>query len=137
MLAARRTAYDEMMWQAPALSLTAQAFLLTIALGPGTTTVARLIASFLSGVAATASVILMRKHRAMEVMCSCRLEDFERATGRPLLHQRPSFADQRFWVQWSSSAVWTVCLALFGVAALFVLVHSFIVAVTCWPGWLK
>ena len=42
LLAARRTSYDEMMWQAPALSLTAQAFLFTIALGPGSTTAARL-----------------------------------------------------------------------------------------------
>lgn len=34
-VAARRQNFDAMVWQVPALSLTAQAFLLVIALGPG------------------------------------------------------------------------------------------------------
>ena len=51
-LASRRASYDTMMWQAPMLSLTAQAFLFTIALGPGSSRVARVLASLLSFISA-------------------------------------------------------------------------------------
>src|SRR4051794_38552756 len=41
----RRQVFEQMMWQVPALGLTAQAFLLTIALDPGSTPLARGIAA--------------------------------------------------------------------------------------------
>jgi hypothetical protein len=45
---ARRLQWDNLVWQVPLLSLTAQAFLFTIALGSGTTMVARCISAGLS-----------------------------------------------------------------------------------------
>lgn len=114
-----------MMWQAPVLSLTAQAFLLTIALGAESSITARLTASFLSAVAAFASVILMQKHRALEKLCSVALEAFERnkeREGYVVLHKQPDLRTHPFWVRWSSHVVWTVCLSLFGITSVLIFV---------------
>ena len=54
------------MWQAPFLSLTAQAFLLTIALAKDSEPAARLISAGLACLSALASVQLMAKHRYYE-----------------------------------------------------------------------
>ena len=133
-LASRRQSYDEMMWQAPVLSLTAQAFLLTIALGPGSTTRARLIASFLAAVAAIASVILMQKHRTLERECSRQLEEFEgKDDGYEPIHARPDMSGHPFWVRWSSHRIWTICLCLFAVAAM----ATFGIVATGLPGWFE
>jgi hypothetical protein len=60
MLAARRNQQDSMLWQAPALALTAQAFLLTIALGGNAASVfARALAAGLGLVVACMSMQLM------------------------------------------------------------------------------
>jgi hypothetical protein len=59
--------YTTMLWQVPALGLTAQAFLLTIALGVGSTAAARITASALSVVIATASWRLMHTQRGRAI----------------------------------------------------------------------
>jgi len=66
----RRQSYDQLLWQTPVLSLTAQAFLLTIALGPDSSCNARLMSSSLSLLTALASIMLMIKHRYYEVIAS-------------------------------------------------------------------
>jgi hypothetical protein len=54
---------DSKMWQVPGLSLTAQAFLLTIALGSQNyTLIERLVAALLGAAVAVASIQLMRRH---------------------------------------------------------------------------
>lgn len=55
--------YTTLLWQVPALSLTAQSFLLTIAVGSGSSNYARLISSGLSIVIALSSYALMHDQR--------------------------------------------------------------------------
>jgi hypothetical protein len=55
--------YTTLLWQVPALSLTAQAFLLTLALGHNNGTSAKIIAAALSGVISAASYALMYDQR--------------------------------------------------------------------------
>jgi hypothetical protein len=74
----RRTANDGMVWQAPIVSLTAQAFLLTIALAPDSASAARYISAGLAFVAAVASFHLMAKHRTFERLDSEWLKRYEK-----------------------------------------------------------
>lgn len=143
-LSARRYGYDAMLWQTPALAVTAQAFLLTIALGKDSSATARLISSALSFILSLMSVQLMAKHRQNESLDSFMLERFEDRIGlsaylkaRP--HGRPAsrvHADDKgkpgltlstnwFWRQ-SSYKLWLTGLGLFGVASLSI----FVVVVT-------
>ena len=80
-LAARRLGYDTLMWQVPALSLTAQAFLFTIALSAGNRTEARLTAATLSFIVAVISLQLMSKHRFHEELDARLAEKLERELG--------------------------------------------------------
>ncbi len=59
--------YTTLLWQVPALGLTAQAFLMTIALGYRSSTTARLIASLLSSFIACASFALMHHQRGRAI----------------------------------------------------------------------
>lgn len=88
MLAARRQAYDGMLWQTPLISLTGQAFIFTVALGPGDTS-SREIASVLAFVMSFASAHLLSKHRRFEIFYTKLLVRIERARGLPLVHERP------------------------------------------------
>jgi hypothetical protein len=62
MLSQREIEETSRLWQTPTLALTAQAFLLTIALGPDTARVSRVIASLLGIMVAVMAVQLMTKH---------------------------------------------------------------------------
>lgn len=73
----RRQGYDTMMWQVPAISFTAQAFLLTLALSGGLG-VARLVSAALALIIALISMQLMSKHRFNEEIDSRLLEAFEK-----------------------------------------------------------
>lgn len=121
-LVARRAALDGMMWQTPALSLTAQAFLFTISLGSGIAPGARLMSAFLALAAALASIQLMAKHRYHEVRDSRLLEEFERDSGNNyvVIHGRPSDTDKE-WYHFSSYNVWIAMLAVFALAAVAVI----------------
>lgn len=77
LLAVRRQNYDSMLWQTPVISLTAQAFLFTIALSNGDKP-ARFIASLLAFITALASAQLLAKHRYFEIYYSKLLESVER-----------------------------------------------------------
>jgi hypothetical protein len=83
---ARRGGLDQMMWQVPALSLTAQSFLLTIALGPGTRWLGRGLAASLGAVAAAAAIQLLLKHRYGEERSSHWIENFLRDLDWPNLY---------------------------------------------------
>jgi hypothetical protein len=89
-VAARRQNFDAMVWQVPALALTAQAFLMTIALGPGTGHLARIAAGLLSALAALMSIQLLLRQRVHEVADARWLHDFERAHGWGAIHQHPA-----------------------------------------------
>jgi hypothetical protein len=80
-VAARRQNFESMVWQVPALSLTAQAFLLVIALGSGSGHLARIAAGLLSAVTALMSVQLLLRQRLHERADSIWLNNFEDSRG--------------------------------------------------------
>ena len=83
----RRVSTDAMMWQVPALSLTAQSFLLTIVLGGASTAAAsRVIAAAVGAVISFGALQQMLKHRYHEEMLSRWLEHLEDCTDLPRLH---------------------------------------------------
>ena len=87
-LAARRQAYDQMLWQTPIISLTGQAFIFTVALGNGDG-ISREIACFLAFTMSFASAHLLAKHRRFEVVYSKLLQRIEEARGLPGIHDQP------------------------------------------------
>lgn len=134
-LAYRRAVYDTLMWQVPALSLTAQAFLFTIALTATTGALARGLAMLLSAAVAASSLQLMAKHRFHESLDARLLEKLERRLGvHDLLgvppHAHPAARAQavdhriRAFQRASSFRLWSATMALFLLAALGVLVDT-------------
>jgi hypothetical protein len=130
-IANRRTAFDTLMWQVPVLGLAAQAFLLTIAFGSGSSDPARYFAGGLSMVVALVAIQTMLKHRANELTDSLILEQIElaadirigtgarphaaprvrgRAMGNPLIDSRV--------VRIRSAVLWVLSLMCFAAAGL-------------------
>jgi hypothetical protein len=146
-VAARRTQFDQLVWQVPVLSLTAQAFLFSIALSPDGTRTTRIIASLLSLVMTFLSLHLMVKHRQAEVADSQWLEAYEKEFPAPVgapkwpMHGR-SWADYRNSIdpnigrlgglsKLTGFRIWSWGLSAFGMAAIVVLLLAIFV-----PGWL-
>ena len=125
-VASRRQAMDALMWQVPVLSLTAQAFLFSIALGSDSSCLARMLAGSLALFASLASIQLMSKHRLLEVRDSKWLEAFERENGLAVIHSRPPRQEGcsvwKLFVGLSSYRVWVITLFLFALAAVLILV---------------
>lgn len=120
------------------LSLTAQSFLLTIALSSGAP-VGRIISSLLAAVAAIAAIQLLLKHRYVELTYSHALQRLEEDNSLPPLHGAPASLHAWAWAwtggvhawdnigpQWQiikrsrkwmvgrrSPTVWTTTLAIF------------------------
>ena len=76
-VAARRLQWDNLVWQVPALCLTAQAFLFTIAIGGTTSRLARIIASVLALLITVLCTTLMARHRQSEIHDANWLARFE------------------------------------------------------------
>ncbi|WP_199424439.1 DUF4916 domain-containing protein [Actinotalea solisilvae] len=93
-LAARQVSHNELMWQTPALAMTAMAFLLTIALGDGEHW-QRGLASALSAAVALISAQLMSKHSVGAIADAEALLEMETRRGMPRVHARPDPAPQR------------------------------------------
>jgi hypothetical protein len=136
-VAARRDSYEAVLWQVPALSLTAQAFLLTIALGGGPSPSARRLASVLSFISALASIQLLTKHRHFERVDSKLCQKLEddlslKAVCGYLPHaetenrRQPSDPKPSGWIAYSSFQIWRVLLGLFALAAMVAIVLTFI-----------
>lgn len=134
-VAARRTAFDGLTWQAPVLSLTAQAFLLTIALGAGVSEFSRVIACLLSIMVSLLTVQLLTRHRQAEITDAHLLRDME-ATLPPLYQAHgPGWQARRQATPAYAGPfeplrrlpgyyTWAVGLSGFGVAAAITLVVS-------------
>ncbi|HEU5441890.1 MAG TPA: hypothetical protein VFU88_21600 [Ktedonobacterales bacterium] len=148
-LATRRLGYDTLMWQVPVLSLTAQAFLLTIALGASSLPAARLVAALLSFLVASISLQLMAKHRhneEVDARLAERLErelHFDTAIGfiphvPPRLREAYVGVRANALVRRSSYKIWRFGLALFAVAAFGIIVVTVIglIGVVPLPSWL-
>ncbi len=123
-VAARRQNFDSMLWQVPALSLTAQAFLLVIALGSGSGHLARIAAGLLSAVTALMSVQLLLRQRLHEEADSRWLEDFEDSHDLEPIHRRAAERvaaagmQARGLAKRPSHQLWLIGLVLFGVIGL-------------------
>jgi hypothetical protein len=123
-VAARRQNFDSMLWQVPALSLTAQAFLLVIALGSGSGHLARIAAGLLSAVTALMSAQLLLRQRLHEEADARWLHDFEDSHDWEPIHRRPSerVAEvgmrARGLAKLPSHQLWLIGLVLFGAIGL-------------------
>ena len=128
-LAARRTAFDTLMWQVPTLGLAAQAFLLTIAYGPNTSPVARCVSGALAAVVATVAIQTMLKHRAnektdnlilkqMEVSAGISIGDDANPHDAPAVRARAIENDliENRLTQGRSARLWVTSLLCFGAA---------------------
>lgn len=119
-----------MMWQAPGLGLAAQAFLMTIALNPGTGQLAQASSGLLSMVVSFMSVQLLVKHRHHELADSIWLERFEKARGLPEVHASASERCQvaglpsKGLVKLRSHRVWIAGLTVFGLVGLGAVVDA-------------
>lgn len=109
----RRISQDELMWQVPALSFTAQAFLFTIALGSGISMESRLISSFLIIISSSMSLQLMSKHRYLEIENSRLLENIEKKLVIDLLHSKDSKNKPSRLAKFSSYKIWMIGMSLF------------------------
>jgi tetrahydromethanopterin S-methyltransferase subunit B len=133
-VAARRLQWDNLVWQVPILSLTAQAFLFTLALGPGTAPIARIAAAGLALLIALLSVALMARHRQAEIADAHWLEDYEQGLD-PAFHvhglsfraARNSTRPASGWLGaivplWGGYKMWVIGLYIFGLLAMAIIV---------------
>ncbi len=131
-VASRRTAFDTMMWQVPALGLAAQAFLLTIAYGGTSSDPARVVAGLLSVIVALVAIQTMLKHRSNEKTDNLILERIEQQVGirldaethphdEPFKRGEAIGNDQihRAWVKLKSVRLWLASLSGFAAAGAF------------------
>lgn len=126
-ISAQADMHNSLMWQTPVLAMTAQAFLLTIGLGPGVAPLARLGAAGLSLVVSILSVQLMLKHSAMQLRDSIALEGIERMRGMMVHHVSPKLRSKglKGWlVQQRSREWWLFGMGAFGVVSLAVALAS-------------
>lgn len=143
-VAARRAGFDNMLWQVPIISFTAQAFLLTIALGPNTQPTARYISAGLAILVTLLSMILMARHRQADIADSAWLENLEQERGRdrklqmhahgqPWRRRRNATDLTRFtytplnWMKtWGAFFIWEMGLLIFGLAAASIIVLTLV-----------
>jgi len=135
-IATRRLQWDNLVWQVPVTSLTAQAFLLTIALDDMSSKTARIAASGLAVIAAILAVQLMTRHRQAEITDAHWLWHYEKAhhshhvVHGPDWRRRRNQQDPEVWLvfRWlrllPGFATWAIGLSLFGLVALATLVSA-------------
>ena len=102
-VAARRQAYDTLLWQVPALGVAAQGFLVSAALGNDTEPALSAGMLLIAAVVGVAVVWLFRKLRLHEVADSELLREHEKARseeGFAIVHGRrvPGFSAYRLWL---------------------------------------
>jgi ADP-ribose pyrophosphatase YjhB (NUDIX family) len=113
---------QSLMWQTPGLALTAQAFLMTLALAPGSSNLARAFASGLNIMMAALCFQLMQKHRAMELSDRKALENIEGIEGMMLVH---ASLELKVWLKrFPSHKPWQVGFVVFGLVSTFIFVTT-------------
>ncbi|WP_433566100.1 hypothetical protein ACQP1O_13235 [Nocardia sp. CA-151230] len=136
----RQLQYENLLWQVPAVSLTAQAFLFNIAMGAGNEPVARIASSLLALIVSIISIMLMASHRLAGRKDELWLERFEQdeldvgawgAHGTVFARQQ-DIADLdaglvgRLIPMRQMFKVWVVGLGCFGLAAVFMILRTLI-----------
>lgn len=136
-LAARRTQFDILLWQAPVLSLTAQAFLMTVALGSGVPLYSRTIACLLSVVVSFLTVQILTRHRQAEVTDAHWLRDLEKGAAAEYQVHGPGWQARRnatspevgpfnWFAKLPGYYTWAIGLSLFGVASMATLILAWV-----------
>lgn len=123
-LNARRDSFNSLVWRAPVLSLTAQAFLFTIALNPDVTVYARGISASLAFITAIASIQLLCKQRFHEMEYARFLERFENSPGMYPINKKSLFTakGRLAWLENRSSfKIWFLVLCIFALFSLCIL----------------
>ena len=131
---------DALMWQSPAMALTAQAFLVTIALGHETAPVARFLAAMLGVVVTVMSIQLMLKHRLFMATDELLMISIERRIGidatvvdfakkvESIANHSPDLAKRvplrKGILRWKSVTVWIVGLSFFGIINIVLMVFA-------------
>ena len=112
--------YTTLLWQVPALSLTAQAFLFTIALAKDVDPEARVVTGILSVVASLMSIYLMFSHRVHAERQGRVAEDLALQLGAQRGPERYHRGAAGVWagVNRGSFALWILGLGLFGTVGL-------------------
>jgi hypothetical protein len=124
-------AANDRVWQSPGLALAAQAFLMTIGLGPGTGQLARVAAGALSAIVSLMSIQLLLRHRFHDVEDARWLAAFEEAAGWEVLHRPPSRVLRKGLVgylrlhTYRSWPIWIVGLGCFGLVGLIIVIDAF------------
>jgi len=139
-VADRHLQYENLLWQVPTLSLTAQAFLFSIAMAAGNDPVARIASSLLALIVSIISIMLMASHRLAGRKDALWLERFEQqglgagAWGAhgPVFEAQQDIADlDAGWVgtlipMRQMFTVWIIGLGCFGVTAIFMIVRTLV-----------
>lgn len=87
----REMEQDAMLWETPTIALTAQAFLLTIALNKESSSIAVYVSAALGILVAVMSMQLMAKHRFLNEMDRAQLHRLEEVLGLPHISRRSYF----------------------------------------------
>jgi quinol monooxygenase YgiN len=140
-VAARHAAQNQLIWQTPALGLTAQAFLFTIAFGNNMPE-NRAISSLLIIIVAIATIQLMAKHREYEEHLSrCLRKHEDSMEGYTPIHDKlECIVDKKIsgFVKYSSVKLWKYMLSFFAIVGVGSLLAAFVEVYPCvrnWPDW--
>ncbi|MFE9324811.1 hypothetical protein ACIHDR_18225 [Nocardia sp. NPDC052278] len=139
-VADRRLQYENLLWQVPALSLTAQAFLFSISMGADNDSIARIASSLLALIVSFISIMLMASHRLAERKDALWLERFEDqqigagtwGSHGPVFETQYQNVDldggwlDKLIPMRQMFTVWVVGLACFGVAAIFMIIRTLV-----------
>jgi hypothetical protein len=123
-LVTKRSNADQLLWQAPVISLTAQAFLLTIAFDTDKTAFYRQTSGLVATAIGLISWQLFLRHAALEKEASMKLEDFENKYFKMTVHSRPT-GDGPFVARWRSRPIWAWTLFLISITGLFPMAERF------------
>lgn len=137
MLVQRQVEQDSMQWEAPSLALTAQAFLLTIALSPDTALLPRVLVNVLGIAISFLTIQLMAKHYYLSSLDQAQMQYLEMKLGLPKIATREwsrravravEQPRRKLLVRLRSSTVWRVGLILIAIINAAVLLIALL-----WP----
>lgn len=122
--ASYREHFNSMVWQTPAISLAAQAFLLSSSFSQNISLSFKALTSGLAFIVAICSIQLLFKHRYYERNASELLKRYERTqrlSGFHILHGKLGVFPQNQLTSGRSHVIWMILLGTFAVCALVIL----------------
>lgn len=136
-LAARRSQFDSLLWQAPALGLTAQAFLMVIVLDQNANHWSKSVSCILSIILTLMTIQLMTRTRQAEITDAHWLKDLEKELPEAYRIHGPAWRERRnlqspdagwlsFFAGFPGYYTWVIGIALFGFASLSTLALEWI-----------